>query len=189
MSDLSPVQNPIETAMGLPNRFYIDPETFAQEREKIFFAGWAAIAFGKDIPNRGDVQPVHLLGMPLLAVRDQQGQISVFQNTCRHRGMILVDQPTNVKGVIRCPYHSWCYSLEGALKTTPHVGGPGQNTHPNIRRDHMGLIPIRSHVWRDIIFVNVGGEAEPFEKIHGDLIQRWAEFEQPLYHGGGGKLL
>ena len=185
MSDLSPVQNPIETAMGLPNRFYIDPETFAQEREKIFFAGWAAIAFGKDIPNRGDVQPVHLLGMPLLAVRDQQGQISVFQNTCRHRGMILVDQPTNVKGVIRCPYHSWCYSLEGALKTTPHVGGPGQNTHPNIRRDHMGLIPIRSHVWRDIIFVNVGGEAEPFEKIHGDLIQRWAEFEQPLYHGGG----
>ena len=184
MSDLAAVQNSIETAKGLPNRFYTDPATYAAEREQIFFAGWSALAFGKDIPNPGDVKPVQLLGMPLLAVRDAEGEIGVFQNTCRHRGMILVEEPQNVKGVIRCPYHSWCYSMKGELKTTPHVGGPGQNTHPEMKRSELGLTPIRHHVWRDVIFVNVSGGAPAFEEVHGDLIKRWVEFEQPLYHGG-----
>lgn len=184
MSDLASVQNSIETAKGLPNRFYTDPATFAEERERIFFSGWAALTFGKDIPNPGDVKPVQLLGMPLLAVRDQDGEIGVFQNTCSHRGMILVEEAKNVKGVIRCPYHSWCYSMKGELKTTPHVGGPGQNTHPEMKRSELGLTPMRHHVWRDVIFVNVSGDAPAFEEVHGDLIKRWAEFEQPLYHGG-----
>ncbi len=184
MLDLSLVQQPVAQAKGLPNQFYTDPSVFGAEREKIFFAGWTAIAFGKDIPEAGDVKPVSLLGMPLLTVRDQAGEIGVFQNTCRHRGMILVEEPKNVRGVIRCPYHSWCYSLQGDLKTTPHVGGPGQNTHPDMDRSELGLTSIRAHVWRDVIFVNVSGDAEPFDQMHRDLIQRWAEFEQPLYHGG-----
>ena len=59
-------------------------------------------------------------------------EIGVFQNTCRHRGMILVDTPRKIGGAIRCPYHSWCYSLKGKLHATPHVGGPGQNKHEDI---------------------------------------------------------
>ncbi len=184
MLDLSFVQRPVAQAKGLPNQFYTDPLVFAAEREKIFFEGWTALAFGKDIPTPGDVKPVWLLGVPLLAVRDQDGEIGVFQNTCRHRGMILVEEPKNVRGVIRCPYHSWCYTMKGELKTTPHVGGPGQNTHPDMKRSELGLTPIRTHVWRDVIFVNVGGAADPFEEVHGDLISRWSEFDQPLYHGG-----
>ena len=184
MSDIARVQQPIETATGLPNRFYTDPETFATERDRIFFAGWSALAFGKDIPNPGDVKPVELFGMPLLIVRDPAGEIGVFQNTCRHRGMILVAEPTHVKGLIRCPYHSWCYSMQGALKTTPHVGGPGQNTHPGMKHAELGLTPIRRHVWRDVIFVNVSGDAAPFESLHADLMERWAEFDQPLFQGG-----
>ncbi len=111
--------------------------------------------------------------------------VKVYQNTCRHRGMILVEEKKKVGGVMRCPYHSWCYALTGELVTTPHVGGPGQNTHAEIHREELGLVEIRSHVWRDIIFVNVSGE-RPHSRIYAaDAISRWAEFEgQPLVSGG-----
>ena len=135
-------------------------------------------------PSRGDAKPITFLGIPLLLIRDRGGAVRVFQNTCRHRGMILVDAPRKIEGAIRCPYHSWCYATDGRLVSTPHVGGPGQNTHEGIDRITLGLLEIRSHLWMDVVFINVSGTAAPFEEANADLIARWAEFDKPLYHGG-----
>jgi len=189
LDPLSSVMKPVGTARGLPNQHYTDPNIFLEEKRLLLFAHWAGIGFGKDIPEVGDARPLNFVGMPLLMVRDRNGSINVFQNTCRHRGMILVEKPTKIRGAIRCPYHSWCYGLDGNLRTTPHVGGPGQNSHEDIRPEELGLIRIRSHVWRDVVFVNIDGSAPEFEEAHGDLIERWKEFEQPIYHGGEGSSL
>lgn len=181
---LASVLQDVNTANGLPNAHYIDPDVFNEEKEAVLFANWSGIGFGKDIPDAGDAKPVNFLGMPLLMVRDRTGEIGVFQNTCRHRGMILVEKPQKIRGAIRCPYHSWCYGLNGELRTAPHVGGPGQNTHEDIDFSTLGLFRIRSYVWRDVVFVNVDGNAPEFEDVHGELMERWKEFEQPMYHGG-----
>ena len=112
------------------------------------------------------------------------GAVRVFQNICRHRGMILVDAPRKIEGAIRCPYHSWCYGTDGRLVSTPHVGGPGQNTTEGIDRDDLGLIEVRSHIWCGIVWIDLSGTAPAFDVSHADLLARWAEFEQPLHHGG-----
>lgn len=184
ITDLSTVRRPIENANGLPNAHYIDPQTYAEERQAVLFDNWAGLAVAADVPEIGDAVPIDFAGMPLFVVRDRQNQVRVFQNTCRHRGMILIDAPRKIEGAIRCPYHSWCYSTEGALVSTPHVGGPGQNTHAGIDRALLGLIEIRSFIWMDLIFVNVSNAAPPFEVANADLLARWAEFDKPLYHGG-----
>jgi choline monooxygenase len=183
-TDLSTVRRPIEQANGLSNAHYIDPAVFAEERQAVLFNNWPGLATASDVPEIGDAVPLTFLGMPLLIVRDRSGQVRVFQNTCRHRGMILVDAPRKIDGAIRCPYHSWCYSTEGRLVSTPHVGGPGQNTHQGIDRALLGLFEIRSHVWMDVIWINISGTALPFEQANADLIARWAEFDKPLHHGG-----
>ncbi len=183
-SGLEDVQAPIERAHGLPNSHYTDPATIAVENRAVLETTWAGLAVGADVPAVGDAKPITLLGQPLLLLRDDNGQVRVFQNICRHRGMILVSEPRKIEGAIRCPYHSWCYAKDGRLVATPHVGGPGQNAHPGIDRATLGLVEVRSHIWRDVVFVNLSGDAAPFEEIHADLIQRWAEFEQPMYHGG-----
>ncbi|MEO1561850.1 MAG: aromatic ring-hydroxylating dioxygenase subunit alpha [Pseudomonadota bacterium] len=185
MTNLSDVRVDVAKAKGLPNAHYVSDTVFEEEREAVLFANWSGVGFGKDIPNEGDAMPVDFLGMPLLLVRDQDMQVRVYQNTCRHRGMILVQEKGNIRGTIRCPYHSWCYGLNGQLRSTPHVGGPGQNLHDDIKRDELGLIEIRSHVFMDVVFVNVSGTAAPFEEAHAELIARWAEFaDKPIYHGG-----
>ncbi|MFY0616500.1 aromatic ring-hydroxylating oxygenase subunit alpha [Shimia sp.] len=183
-SALSSVLNDVNSANGLPNEHYIDPTMFEEEKRSVLYANWSGIGFGKDIPEAGDAKPIDFLGMPILLVRDRNGDIGVFQNTCRHRGMILVDKPRKIRGAIRCPYHSWCYGLDGALRATPHVGGPGQNTHEDINIDDLGLLKVRSFVWRDVIFVNLDGSAEDFQLVHAELLKRWEEFEQPIFHGG-----
>lgn len=182
--DLSSVRQNVSKANGLPNAHYIDQGIYDQEKQALLFSQWAGLAAGADVPNPGDAMPISFLGMPLLLVRDKSRRIRVYQNTCRHRGMILVETAQNIEGAIRCPYHSWCYGTDGRLVSTPHVGGAGQNTHKDIDRSTLGLIEINSHVWRDIVWVNVNGNAPPFEKAMQDVIERWAEFDKPLYHGG-----
>jgi choline monooxygenase len=181
---LESVLLPVESANGLPSEAYIDPSWLRAEAQKIFFAGWSGIGFAKDLPEPGMAMPVDFLGQPLVVIRDREGVLRVFENVCRHRGMVLIPEKMRLRGAIRCPYHSWCYGLEGGLRATPHVGGPGQNTHSSINRDELGLQQVRSHVWRDVIFVNLSGDAPPFEEQNADLIERWREFEAPLYHGG-----
>jgi phenylpropionate dioxygenase-like ring-hydroxylating dioxygenase large terminal subunit len=182
---LKKVKEPVETARGLPNEFYTDPDVFAAEQRMLFANTWACIGFGKDVAGKGAAKPVEFLGQPLVIVRDQDMQVRVFQNVCRHRGMILVDEPTTLRGVIRCPYHSWCYDLNGALRTTPHVGGPGQNTHDCVKRDELGLLEVRSHVFMDMIWVNMSGDAPDFETYTATLRERWSEYvDRPLWHGG-----
>lgn len=185
-SELGSVLRSVAEARGLPNAHYTDPAVFAEERQSVLFANWAGVGFAKDVPETGDAKPVNFLGMPLLLVRDEDGGVNVYQNTCRHRGMILVEEPQKIRGAIRCPYHSWCYTLKGALRTTPHVGGPGRSIHADIKRDELGLIRIRSYVWQDVVFVNIDGKAPAFEVANQHLLERWKEFDQPLYHGGAG---
>jgi len=142
------------------------------------------LAVTSDVPEIGDAKPIDFLGIPLLLVRDRENNVRVFQNSCRHRGMILVSAPKKIDGAIRCPYHSWCYSTAGKLVSTPHVGGAGHNTHDAINKDELGLTELRSHVWFNTVFISVDGKANPFEKVHETLLDRLAEFDKPMYHGG-----
>ncbi|WP_299193649.1 aromatic ring-hydroxylating dioxygenase subunit alpha [uncultured Erythrobacter sp.] len=182
---LERVCQPIEQARGLPNGHYTSHEHFIAERDAVLFRSWCGIGFGKDVPKAGDVHPVAFLGMPLLLVRGREGQLRVFQNVCRHRGTVLVDAPCKVPGnLIRCPYHSWSYRLDGALAATPHLGGPGKNSDPAFDKSDFGLIEIASHVWQDVVFVNISGTAPPFEEYAAKVIERWSEFDHPVHFCG-----
>ena len=128
--------------------------------------------------------PVNLLGEPLIIVHGRDHKIRVFQNACRHRGVRLVEEGGKTTGLLRCRYHAWCYSTEGKLKQTPHVGGPGVHEHKDIDKSKLGLIEVRSHVFMDVVFVNLSGDAKPFEEVFASALERWREFDQPIYHGG-----
>ncbi|MEM9249850.1 MAG: aromatic ring-hydroxylating dioxygenase subunit alpha [Pseudomonadota bacterium] len=183
--DLNAVLRPVGEARGLPNAHYTDPAVFAEESAALLAETWAGCAVAAQVPEPGDAIPLTFAGVPLLIVRDRKGIVRVFQNVCRHRGMILVPEARKIEGAIRCPYHSWCYGTDGRLVATPHVGGPGMNVHPQVNRSELGLAEIRSHIWRDVIWVNLSGTAPAFEDAFAPLIARWSEFEDaPLYHGG-----
>ena len=181
---LASVRGPVDRAQGLPNAHYTDPALFQRERQALLLDGWAALGVAAQVPEPGDAEPIGFAGVPLLLLRDRSGRVRVFQNVCRHRGMILVAEKRRIEGALRCPYHSWCYALDGRLVATPHVGGPGQNIHAAVDRDSLGLIEVRAQVWRDVVWVNVSGDAPPLAEVMAPAVKRWAAFDQPMYHGG-----
>ena len=184
-ADLAAVMRPVAEARGLPNRHYACANTFRAESARLLHGGWACVASGAEVPNPGDAAPIDFLGAPLLLVRDHEGALRLYQNVCRHRGMILVAEKRNFGGVIRCPYHSWCYSLDGRLRATPHAGGPGVNATDGVDRDATGLIPVRMGVFLDAVFADLSGAAEPFADFVAPLAARWADFaNRQLFHGG-----
>ncbi|MDJ0614711.1 MAG: aromatic ring-hydroxylating dioxygenase subunit alpha [Rhizobiaceae bacterium] len=183
-SEIEKAALPIEQASGMPNWFYTSPDAIMEEKRKVFSPGWVGIGFAKDVPEPGDVKPVEFLGDPFIISHGRDGVVRVFHNACRHRGVKLVQEAGKTTGLLRCPYHAWCYSTEGALKQTPHVGGPGIHTHEAIDKSKLGLIEVRSHTYLDVVFVNISGEAPPFEEYYANALERWQDFDKPIFHGG-----
>ena len=117
---LKKVIKSIEQANGLPNELYINPDYLKYERKKLFEEKWVVVGVASSLPNIGDAKPFDLLGIPIIILRDKNKKIKVFHNVCSHRGYKLLQKPCKLKNVIRCPYHSWSYNLEGKLSATPH---------------------------------------------------------------------
>ena len=71
-TNVSSVQGLVETANGLPNAHYIDPQVFNEESEVVLKSSWAGLAVGSDVPKLGDAKPISFLGIPLVLLRTKR---------------------------------------------------------------------------------------------------------------------
>lgn len=179
---LDRVMRPIEQAGGLPNEAYVSDDFAEWEQEVLLARTWACIGTGWRVPEAGDAIPLEFAGLPLIMLRGQDGEVRVFHNVCSHRGMILMEKPTRTRGTIRCPYHSWTYALDGALRSTPMIGGTESNTCPSFDKAKHGLKAVRTATWFDAVFVNLSGDAEPFESFIAPVATRWKDFDSASLH-------
>ena len=90
------------------------------------------------IPNAGDHAERTIFGVPLFAVRDRDGRARVFRNSCRHRGMALVEGPGCTHALV-CRYHGWTYRLDGSLSHVPHA-----EAFPDLDTSTRGLVEVDS---------------------------------------------
>lgn len=170
------VDRPIAKATGLPNAQYTTEESFVQDRDHVIAPAWAALAFVDELPEPGYVLPVDFMGLPLVLVRDKDNTVRVFHNVCSHRGTRLAQSACQSAGTIRCPYHSWTYALTGDLIGTPHIGGYGVHEHPSFEKSLHGLREVRSHCWLGTVFVNLSGDAAPFEHAIDPIKKSWQQY-------------
>ena len=144
--------------MNLKENIYSSQTHFDQEQKTIFRKNWVCAGFGHQVPKPGDIAPVTVGGMPLMLVRQGDMSLTVFHNVCRHRGAQIFTEACSSNKMIRCPYHSWVYGLDGELRRRPHFDGPDEHVNGG-----EGLWKVRSDNWCDLVFVDMSGEAEPFE--------------------------
>ncbi len=173
---LDVVNNSIEKAHGLPNECYTNKDYTLIERKKLFEDKWIVVGVASSIPEIGDVKPIDILGMPILILRNKQNEIKVFHNVCSHRGVKLVSKSGKINSLIRCPYHSWSYNLNGELMATPHIGGMNKHSVDGFDKSKSNLKEIRSYIWLDLIMININQNEMSFEEYIKPLSDRWEKF-------------
>jgi choline monooxygenase len=151
---LARIEAPLDQATALPNAAYISDEFLRLENERLFARTWTLAGFAHRIPDPGDAVPVTVAGLPIVLLRNREGEIRAFHNVCRHRGARLVAQPCKGRPALTCPYHAWSYDLEGRLVARPHYHGPKQHERIKGGDAAQGLSPVRCGQWHDLIFVN-----------------------------------
>jgi phenylpropionate dioxygenase-like ring-hydroxylating dioxygenase large terminal subunit len=98
---------------------YTCPRQLARERETFFKRGPLFLGLSCLLPAPGDYFTHDYAGVPLLLVRQKNGSLRAFLNVCRHRGARLVNASGKAANDLACPYHGWCYGLDGRLLTRP----------------------------------------------------------------------
>jgi phenylpropionate dioxygenase-like ring-hydroxylating dioxygenase large terminal subunit len=100
----------------VPRSTWGDEEIFNREMQRIFRTCWQYVAHESEIPEPGDYVLRKMGRDPVIVVRDENGQIRVHLNTCRHRGVPLCRADSGNASHFRCSYHGWTYANTGELR-------------------------------------------------------------------------
>jgi Rieske 2Fe-2S family protein len=159
---------------SIPARYYYDPQQYERELEVFWYGMWVMAGREEELPEPRHYKVVKIGTQSIVILRDLDGQLRAFHNTCRHRGSILcTEEQGRLPGrSLVCPYHTWTYSLDGQL-----VGTPRQMQTAGFDRSAYPLFKIAVGTWGGFLFVNLAGErAAPLEAALGDLPERFRNY-------------
>lgn len=163
-------------AVTLPAQAYTDPAVLDWEQKHFFERSWVCLGRSADLAQPGDRRAVPVGRGSVLVVRDGDGALRGFHNTCRHRGhevLACTSEVTNNR-FLTCPYHSWTYGLDGALKAAPDFKDRADFDPSD--PDH-GLVPVRLAEWGGWAFANLSGDASELDAHLGNLADLCAPWE------------
>ncbi|WP_045835751.1 aromatic ring-hydroxylating dioxygenase subunit alpha [Hyphomicrobium sp. 99] len=157
-------------AHALPGACFTSSEFYDFEFKAVWEKEWFCIGRATDIPNSGDYFTITVGKEPLFAIRDGAGNVNVLTNVCQHRAMLLLDGHGNTKR-IRCPLHSWVYSLDGNL-----LSAPALNDVDDFDKGAVCLPRIRSEIWEGFIFITFDESLAPVGERLAHLSGQLANF-------------
>jgi Rieske 2Fe-2S family protein len=157
-------------AKSLPQKYFVSPDVFADEQEKIFSKQWLLVGHQSQIARDGDYFVAEVNGESLIVIRDQRSEIRGFYNVCRHRGTRLKEHRAGEAdcghaSAIQCPYHAWTYGLDGRL-----IGAPHMDEVPGFDKADYSLHAVNLGLWEGFIFVNLANET----RLHAEATARQA---------------
>ncbi len=159
-----------EGTAAVPYWVYTDPAIYERELELIFNGpSWSYVALSAEVSNAGDFVRTSVGEVPVVVVRDRDGNINVVVNRCAHRGVQFCHEPYGNNERFECPYHQWTYNLQGKLLGIPFkrgVGGHGGMPDDFDTADH-SLISLRVAEHRGVVFASLDPDVQPWEDYLG----------------------
>jgi phenylpropionate dioxygenase-like ring-hydroxylating dioxygenase large terminal subunit len=142
----------------VPKERYFDDGFYQLEVERLWPRVWQMACRLEEIPQPHDVVEYEFLDQSVMVLRTEDMGVRAFQNSCRHRGVKLVqDRGTCAEG-FRCPFHGWCYGTDGA-----NTGIPRRKSFAahNVEPGDVDLVPVRCETWGGCAWINFDADAPP----------------------------
>lgn len=107
---------------SLPSGLYTREDVFEADLDVFFMRHWIYVGLECEVPEAGDAVVIDIGKISVILLRDDDNEIRVVRNVCRHRGARILDAGPTVVSKLVCPYHQWTYELDGTLSYAPHMG-------------------------------------------------------------------
>jgi len=167
-------------ARTLPREAYTSEGVLANERERIFAAGWNCVGRIERVAKRGDYFLADVAGESIIVLRDSAGMLRAFFNVCRHRGTRICREPAGRLGeTIQCSYHAWTYGTDGRL-----VGAPHMQEVEGFDKAEYPLQTAALAEWEGFLFVHLAERPPAFESTWAPMLGRFARFGLPALQVG-----
>ena len=171
-----------KTEPSLPREAYLDARLHERDLERIWYRNWIYVGRADELQGPKSFRVFELGTQEVLILRDEEGQLQAFHNTCRHRGSLLVEEKSGcLRGpMIVCPYHRWAYSLQGDLQRVS-----SRSPQADFNKSDYSLYPVGIQDWNGFIFIHLTPEeASPLEESFGESshLANWPLSDLQLVH-------
>jgi phenylpropionate dioxygenase-like ring-hydroxylating dioxygenase large terminal subunit len=146
---------------------YISSEFFEIERERVFRRTWLCLGREERAPRPGDffVKDLAIGKTSVVVVRGEDGHLRAFHNACSHRSNKVVWDRHGSAETLTCPFHGWCYRLDGSL-----LAVPDEKNFFGLDKERLRLTPIALETWEGFIFINL----KPEQSL-SEYLGEWAD--------------
>jgi phenylpropionate dioxygenase-like ring-hydroxylating dioxygenase large terminal subunit len=155
---------------GIDRMRYLSQEFHRLEIERLWKRVWQVACREEELVRAGDYVVYEVADLSLIVARGDDGAIRAFHNSCLHRGTQLCTADGNV-GRLRCPFHGFTWSLEGAL-----VDIPCEWDFPHVDRAAYRLPEAQVGTWGGFVFVNPDPAASPLSEYLGALTDHFTSY-------------
>jgi Rieske 2Fe-2S family protein len=189
MSDyLASLLNSRRPGFALPGAFFSDERVYAADLEYIFARHWLFVASEAEIPEAGDYRAYQIGPYPIFILRQDDGSIAAFHNTCRHRGSRILQQDSGVVGAkIVCPYHRWGYDTAGRVVDCGPGGDAALAKGLHLKRVHLrnlsGLLFVCVADDPPEDFADLAAQMTPYLAAHALPLTKVAKQVDLIEHG------
>jgi salicylate 5-hydroxylase large subunit len=169
-------QWPTADCSRVPYWVYVDPDLYAAELERIFEGpSWSYVALEAEIPAVGDYKLSKIGERAVIVARGDDGGVHVLSNRCAHRGTQVCREPFGNAANFTCPYHQWCYKLDGSLIGVPFrkgVNGQG-GMPPEFDRKDNALERLAVTTRNGVVFASYDHAMGDFADYLGPAMLKW----------------
>jgi choline monooxygenase len=149
----------------LPASWYTTELVFRQETRAIFSRYWQYACRIDEVAHPGDYLACRVGNIPLVVLRNHNGQLAAFVNVCMHRGAeVVLDGSRGNRHTLQCHYHGWTWGLDGTLRAAP-----GAEDEPCFRNEQYFLTPLATGLLGPFVFVRPDPHAPSWDEIIGEL--------------------
>jgi phenylpropionate dioxygenase-like ring-hydroxylating dioxygenase large terminal subunit len=115
----------------------------------------------EEIPEPRDYVEYEILDQSIVVVRTDDMGVRAFQNSCRHRGVKIVEGRGTCRSGFVCPFHGWCYGADGANTFVPRARTFAEH---NLDAGDIDLVPVRCETWGGCAWINLDDTAPPLRE-------------------------
>jgi phenylpropionate dioxygenase-like ring-hydroxylating dioxygenase large terminal subunit len=156
-----PVPFAIEVPDRVPKERYYDPSFYQLEADLLWSRVWQMACRLEEIPEPGDFAEYEILDQSIVVVRADDMSVRAYQNACRHRGVKVVEGRGTLKSGFTCPFHGWCYGLDGV---NTFVSQARTFSDHNLEPGDIDLTAVRCETWGGCAWINLDDGAPPLRQ-------------------------